>query len=151
MLGVFTDSPTLGCIIIANSGWACENPEELQRQKVNDVQPDSFLPRVLYGKYLSGLLDQASNLGGCLRRIAAEAIDVAPQANGLLRHLKAFWEAHRHRAAPEVLELKSQLEKEERSFVTEDASSQFLRKKISFLSNSETQMRTRTKRYASAT
>jgi len=31
-----------------------------------------------------------------------------------LRHLKAFWEPHRHRAAPEVLELKSQLEKEGR-------------------------------------
>ena len=62
--------------------WARENPEELKRQAVNDVQPDSFLPRVLYGKYLLGLLDQENNRPGSLQRITAEAIDVAPQADG---------------------------------------------------------------------
>jgi uncharacterized NAD(P)/FAD-binding protein YdhS len=65
--------------------WACENPEELKLQGVNSVQPNSFLPRVLYGKYLSSLLDQANNLRGSLQRITAEAIDVAPQANGRFR------------------------------------------------------------------
>jgi uncharacterized NAD(P)/FAD-binding protein YdhS len=65
--------------------WACANPEELQRQGVHAVEPHSFLPRVVYGKYLAGLLDQANGAHGSLRRITAEAIDVAPQANGRLR------------------------------------------------------------------
>jgi uncharacterized NAD(P)/FAD-binding protein YdhS len=65
--------------------WACQNLEKLKQQGVNGVQPNSFLPRVLYGKYLSGLLDTASNLRGSLRRVTAEAIDVAPQANGRFR------------------------------------------------------------------
>jgi uncharacterized NAD(P)/FAD-binding protein YdhS len=65
--------------------WARENPEEANRQGANDVQPNSFLPRVLYGKYLSGLLDEVNNPPGSLRRIAAEAIDVAPLGNGRFR------------------------------------------------------------------
>ena len=65
--------------------WACENPEELTRHGVNAAEPHSFLPRVLYGKYLTGLLDQVNGAHGSLRRITAEAIDVAPQANGRLR------------------------------------------------------------------
>jgi len=65
--------------------WARENPEEAKRQGVSDVQPNSFLPRALYGKYLSNLLDQASSQHGSLRRIIGEAIDVAPQANGRFR------------------------------------------------------------------
>ena len=65
--------------------WACENPEELKRQGVNAVEPHSFLPRVVYGKYLMGLLDQVNGARGSLRRITAEAIDVAPQANGRFR------------------------------------------------------------------
>jgi uncharacterized NAD(P)/FAD-binding protein YdhS len=65
--------------------WACQNPEELKWHGVNQVQPYSFLPRVLYGKYLSGLLDQANNLRGPLRRVTGEAIDVAPQPNGRFR------------------------------------------------------------------
>lgn len=65
--------------------WARENPEEAKRQGANDVQPNSFLPRVLYGKYLSGLLDAVNNPRGSLRRITAEAIDVAPLANGRFR------------------------------------------------------------------
>ena len=65
--------------------WACENPEELKRQGVNAAEPHSFLPRVLYGRYLAGLLDQVSGARGALRRISAEAIDVAPQANGRFR------------------------------------------------------------------
>jgi len=65
--------------------WACENPEELKRQGVHAVEPHSFLPRVLYGKYLTGLLDQVDSGRGSLRRITAEAIDVAPQANGRFR------------------------------------------------------------------
>ncbi|HEX6565858.1 MAG TPA: FAD/NAD(P)-binding protein [Chthoniobacterales bacterium] len=64
--------------------WARENPEELKRQGVNAVDPHSFLPRVLYGRYLAGLLCQ-SGARGSLRRITAEAIDVAPQANGRFR------------------------------------------------------------------
>jgi uncharacterized NAD(P)/FAD-binding protein YdhS len=65
--------------------WARENPEEANRQGANDVQPNSFLPRVLYGKYLSGLVDEVKNPSGSLRRITAEAIDVAPLANGRFR------------------------------------------------------------------
>src|SRR5215469_16616135 len=65
--------------------WACENPEELKRQGVHAVEPQSCLPRVLYGKYLTGLLDQVDSGRGSLRRITAEAIDVAPQANGRFR------------------------------------------------------------------
>jgi uncharacterized NAD(P)/FAD-binding protein YdhS len=65
--------------------WARENPEESKRQGVNEVQPSSFLPRALYGRYLSGLLDQANGQHGSLRRITAEAIDIAPQANGRFR------------------------------------------------------------------
>ena len=65
--------------------WACENPEEVKRQGVDVLEPHSFLPRVLYGKYLSGLLDQVNAGGGSLRRITAEAIDVAPLANGRFR------------------------------------------------------------------
>jgi uncharacterized NAD(P)/FAD-binding protein YdhS len=65
--------------------WVCQNPEELSRHGVNAAEPHSFLPRVLYGKYLTGLLDQVNGAHGSLRRITAEAIDVAPQANGRLR------------------------------------------------------------------
>ena len=65
--------------------WACQNPEELKRHGVDAAEPHSFLPRVLYGKYLSRLLDQINGSHGSLRRITAEAIDVAPQANGRLR------------------------------------------------------------------
>jgi len=65
--------------------WARENPEELERQGVNNVQPSSFLPRVLYGRYLSSLLDQAASSRGSLERISAEAIDVAPLADSRFR------------------------------------------------------------------
>jgi uncharacterized NAD(P)/FAD-binding protein YdhS len=65
--------------------WARENPDELKSHGLNQVQPHSFLPRALYGKYLSGLLDQANDLRGSLRRITGEAIDVVPQANGWFR------------------------------------------------------------------
>jgi uncharacterized NAD(P)/FAD-binding protein YdhS len=65
--------------------WACENPEELKRHGVNAVESHSFLPRVLYGKYLTGLLDRVNGAHGFLRRITAEAIDVSPQANGRFR------------------------------------------------------------------
>jgi uncharacterized NAD(P)/FAD-binding protein YdhS len=65
--------------------WACDNPEELKRHGVSAAEPHSFLPRVVYGKYLTGLLEQVNGERGSLRRITAEAIDVAPQANGRLR------------------------------------------------------------------
>jgi uncharacterized NAD(P)/FAD-binding protein YdhS len=65
--------------------WACEHPEELKQQGVHTVEPHSFLPRVVYGKYLTGLLDQVNPADGSLRRITAEAIDVAPQVNGRFR------------------------------------------------------------------
>lgn len=65
--------------------WARENAQELRREGVHDVQADSFLPRVLYGKYLSALLDQANRPGASLRRISAEAIDVTPQADSWFR------------------------------------------------------------------
>jgi uncharacterized NAD(P)/FAD-binding protein YdhS len=65
--------------------WARDNPEELKRQGVNEVQPTSFLPRVLYGKYLTDLLDQTSHSGSSLHRITGEATDVAPLANGRFR------------------------------------------------------------------
>ena len=65
--------------------WARDNPEELRRQGLNEVQPSSFLPRVLYGKYLTALLDQTSNSGSALHRITGEAIDVEPLANDRFR------------------------------------------------------------------
>jgi len=65
--------------------WARDNPEELKQQGVNEVQPSSFLPRVLYGKYLTDLLDQTSHSGSSLHRITGEAIDLAPLANGRFR------------------------------------------------------------------
>jgi uncharacterized NAD(P)/FAD-binding protein YdhS len=65
--------------------WARENPEEAKRQGITDIQPNSFLPRALYGRYLTSLLDQTNSQPGSLQRITAEAIDVAPQANGRFR------------------------------------------------------------------
>jgi uncharacterized NAD(P)/FAD-binding protein YdhS len=65
--------------------WARDNPDELKRQGVNEVQPSSFLPRVLYGKYLTDLLDQTSHSGSSLHRITGEAIDVEPLSNGRFR------------------------------------------------------------------
>ena len=65
--------------------WARDNPEELKRHGINEVQPSSFLPRVLYGKYLTDLLDQTSHGHSSLHRIAGEAIDVAPLANSRFR------------------------------------------------------------------
>jgi uncharacterized NAD(P)/FAD-binding protein YdhS len=65
--------------------WARDNPEELKQQGVNEVQPSSFLPRVLYGKYLTDLLEQTRHSRGSLHRITGEAIDVAPLANGRFR------------------------------------------------------------------
>lgn len=64
--------------------WAHDHPEELRQQGVRDVQPSSFLPRALYGKYLSELLEQTSRAPG-FHRITGEAIDVAPLANGRFR------------------------------------------------------------------
>ena len=64
--------------------WIRGNLEKLREEGVIHVGPDSFLPRVVYGKYLSSLLDQADSQPN-LRRITGEAIDVVPLANGGFR------------------------------------------------------------------
>jgi uncharacterized NAD(P)/FAD-binding protein YdhS len=64
--------------------WARDNAKELTQQGVREVQPSSFLPRALYGRYLVELLEQSSQSAG-LHRITGEAIDVAPLANGRFR------------------------------------------------------------------
>jgi uncharacterized NAD(P)/FAD-binding protein YdhS len=76
--------------------WASNHPDELQQYGLDHVTPGSFLPRELYGRYVSSLLDEAENTApngtgphpaqrGSLQRITAEAIDVAPQSNGRLK------------------------------------------------------------------
>jgi uncharacterized NAD(P)/FAD-binding protein YdhS len=73
--------------------WACNHPNELRDYGLHHINPGSFLPRELYGRYVSSLLDEAENPARngtsahashkvSLRRISAEAIDVAPRPNG---------------------------------------------------------------------
>ncbi len=59
--------------------WLEAHPEETTALGLNQVDAGTFAPRVLYGKYVASLLDEATaHSEGRLRRIAGEAVDIAP-------------------------------------------------------------------------
>ena len=83
--------------------WAETHPEETSALGVASVTAGSFLPRKLYGRYLSSLLDSAEEAsGGRLRRIAGEAIDLEETSDGLRI---SFADGRRLRARRVVLAL----------------------------------------------
>ena len=59
--------------------WLQAHPEETAAVGLGEVSAGSFVPRVLYGKYVSALLEAAvRRAGGRLRRVAGEAVDIIP-------------------------------------------------------------------------
>ena len=87
--------------------WLQAHPEEGAAVGLSEVSAGSFVPRVLYGKYISALLEAAIlRADGRLRRIVGEAIDIAPddhRADGPLRVELA--DGRRLRAGKAVLAL----------------------------------------------
>ncbi len=63
--------------------WLEAHPEETAALGLDKVEAGTFAPRVLYGKYVASLLEAAAaRAAGRLRRIAGEAIDIAPVEPG---------------------------------------------------------------------
>ncbi len=59
--------------------WLHAHPEATAEFGLGEIDAGTFAPRMLYGKYVASLLDEAAaRAGGRLRRIAGEAVDVAP-------------------------------------------------------------------------
>lgn len=59
--------------------WLQAHPEETAAVGMTEVGAGTFAPRVLYGKYLTSLLQDAeASAPGRLRRIAGEAMDIVP-------------------------------------------------------------------------
>lgn len=83
--------------------WVEAHPQELAALGLDRAEAGSFLPRVLYGKYVASLLDEATaHSGGRLRRIAGEAVDLEQLPDGLR---VSFADGRRLRAARVVLAL----------------------------------------------
>ena len=60
-------------------GWLRAHPEELAAVGLAGVDAGSFVPRVLYGKYVAALLREAeAQAPGRFRRIVGEAVDLSP-------------------------------------------------------------------------
>ncbi len=59
--------------------WLEAHPEATAELGLGEITAGSFVPRVLYGKYIASLLDEAmSRSDGRLRRIAGETVDIVP-------------------------------------------------------------------------
>lgn len=83
--------------------WARERPEETRALAPGGIEAETFAPRMLYGRYVASLLDDAeARSGGRLRRIAGEAIDIEPMPDGLRL---SFADGRRLRAERVVLAL----------------------------------------------
>ena len=63
--------------------WLQSHPAELAAVGLNEVNAGAFVPRVLYGRYVAALLQEAeTHARGHFRRIAGEAVDISPLAGG---------------------------------------------------------------------
>lgn len=63
--------------------WLQSHPLELAALGLGEVSAGSFVPRVLYGKYVASLLREAeTQTHGHFRRIAGEAVDIVPVEGG---------------------------------------------------------------------
>ena len=62
--------------------WATQNPEVTFSLGISSINPGSFLPRLVYGKYLKELIADASKKTDRLHLIDAEAIDIEPLPDG---------------------------------------------------------------------
>lgn len=83
--------------------WLEAHPEETAALGIAKVEAGSFVPRVLYGRYVASLLqDATAGGGGRLRQIAGEAVDLEPVEGGLR---VSFADGRRLRAARVVLAL----------------------------------------------
>lgn len=63
--------------------WLQSHPAELAAVGLDAVSAGAFVPRVLYGKYVAALLQEAETRAGShFRRIAGEAVDMVPVTGG---------------------------------------------------------------------
>ena len=63
--------------------WLEAHPEATSELGLTEINAGTFVPRVLYGKYVAFLLDHAATpADGRLRRIAGEAVDIVPTGSG---------------------------------------------------------------------
>ena len=63
--------------------WLQSHPVELAAVGLDEVSAGAFVPRVLYGKYVAALLQEAENHAhDHFRRIAGEAVDIVPVEGG---------------------------------------------------------------------
>lgn len=86
--------------------WLEAHPEAVAELGLGKIDAATFVPRVLYGKYVASLLDEATaRADGRLRRLAGEAVDLVPRGSddGPLRIELA--DGRRLRAARVVLAL----------------------------------------------
>ena len=59
--------------------WLQAHPEETAAVGMTEMGAGTFVPRILYGKYLAALLkDAETRANGRLQRIVGEAVDIAP-------------------------------------------------------------------------
>jgi uncharacterized NAD(P)/FAD-binding protein YdhS len=65
--------------------WLQSRPERLRAVGVRTLHPGAFVPRILFGEYLTDLLAEAEKRSPRLRKIASEAVDLVPLLNGAFR------------------------------------------------------------------
>lgn len=62
--------------------WLHEHIEDVLALGIQEITPDTFLPRVLYGRYLTSLLNDAARRNDRLHLTNAEVVDIIPLAEG---------------------------------------------------------------------
>ncbi len=62
--------------------WLRGHEAECAAVGIHEVEPTTFAPRCLYGKYLQALLAEAESRSGRLMRLRGEAVDVQPLLGG---------------------------------------------------------------------
>src|SRR4030081_3936054 len=65
--------------------WLQRHPDKLRAVGIDQIWPDSFIPRVLYGSYIQDLLSIAQQHNPSLDLIQDEAVDLVPQSDGTFR------------------------------------------------------------------
>jgi uncharacterized NAD(P)/FAD-binding protein YdhS/trehalose-6-phosphate synthase len=63
--------------------WVNSNPTELARLRTNQVSPEMFLPRRIYGRYLQQHFDHAKQRSGRIETIENEIVDIEPDGERL--------------------------------------------------------------------
>jgi uncharacterized NAD(P)/FAD-binding protein YdhS len=65
--------------------WLQRHPDKLRAVGIDQIGPDAFIPRILYGSYIQDLLSASQQNNSSFDLIQDEAVDLVPQSDGAFR------------------------------------------------------------------